>query len=110
VNGIARGIGIFIVALPAAWIGGCSYLQSGWKHGFATLHPGDSEATVVAAIGEPTHREARDEGFARFADAPCRDACTQRLWYATRMGLDIEAWSVALDADGRATLAHWVSP
>jgi hypothetical protein len=100
-----------IALVPFLWIGALWHFNSNHARGFEGLRIGDPEVRVVALMGEPTHVEVRGEGFPRFADRACQAPCERRLWYATRLNLDIEAWSVELDGSGRVVdTVHWVSP
>jgi hypothetical protein len=100
-----------ITLVPFLWIAALWHFHSMHARGFEALRIGDPEERVVARMGEPAHLEVRGQGFPRFADRACQAPCTRRFWYATRLNLDIEAWSVELDESGRVVhTAHWVSP
>jgi hypothetical protein len=108
---IFRGVLGGIALVPLLWIGSCRHFEASHARGFEALRIGDTEARVVALMGEPTKVESRGEGFPPFADEACRDPCARRLWYATRLNLDTEAWSIEIGEAGRVVhTAHWVSP
>jgi hypothetical protein len=110
-RGLMAGVTCAVALLPLLWIGALWHFKATHAPGFEAVRVGDPDTRVFALMGEPTHVEARGEGFPRFADRACQPPCARRLWYATRLNLDIEAWSVELDATDRViATAHWVSP
>ena len=77
---------------------------------FDQVSVGDTEASALVMLGAPSVREVPGKPFLRYATTPCQSPCVERLWFENRLLLDIEAWSVEVDA--RHTIvsrAHWVS-
>ena len=72
---------------------------------------GSSESEVVNVVGKPSHREATNKIYARYASTPCSDPCHIRLWWEAPLLPGLEAWSVEFDRNGKAIKkTHWVSP
>jgi hypothetical protein len=103
---------LVIGALISAGIGSCTFVSHSRNGAFEAVQIGDSERRILDLFGvQPSVREKPSALFSRYASAPCEAPCVERLWFENRLSLDIEAWSVELDKDGRVIKkSHWVSP
>ncbi len=72
---------------------------------------GDNHMDVVSRFGPPSATDGEGQTFARYATEQCKPPCHKRLWFENRLFLDVEAWSVSFDSNGRVIgKYHWVSP
>jgi hypothetical protein len=72
---------------------------------------GDTAESVIARLGSPSVRETPEKPFLRYASTKCQMPCVERLWFESRLALDIEAWSVSLGNDASVVEKyHWVLP
>lgn len=87
-------------------IAACSYTSHVRNTAFDAVQMGDTQASVIARFGtQPSVRETPDALFTRYASGPC-DQCVERIWFENRLSLDVEAWSLELDGDGRVMGNH----
>jgi hypothetical protein len=72
---------------------------------------GDTAASVIERLGQPTTTELPDKPYLLYSDHGCAAPCATRLWWEGPFLRGMEAWSVELDASGKVVKsAHWVSP
>ncbi|QSX78983.1 hypothetical protein [Agrilutibacter solisilvae] len=109
---IGRVLGWALLLLPVLHLATCAYSSRKNAAAFDQIQLGDPEQEVILAFGRPSVREmAGDPPLHRYSDEGCRSPCAERLWFEHRPGLDLEAWSVDLDANRRVVVKrHWVSP
>lgn len=90
-----------IVLVPVVYVSSCSLRANRMQHAFDTIHAGSTKQQVVDALGDPSVTEGSSgPPFRRYTTTLCEGVCVERFWYENRMGLDIEAWSIAFDANG----------
>jgi hypothetical protein len=78
---------------------------------FSAIKEGDTYDVVVNRFGLPSAMDGPSEEFTRYTSESCKPPCAKRLWFENRLFLDIEAWSISLDSDGKVIEKyHWVSP
>jgi len=101
-----------IVLLPVLYVSSCSIIASHTQREFDAIHVGSTKQQVVDAMGDPSVLEGSSgPPFRRYTAYACAGACVERFWYENRMGMDIEAWSVAFDANGTVIeTSHLTSP
>jgi hypothetical protein len=72
---------------------------------------GDSEASVVARLGDPSFRERTGQPYLRYTGSPCMRPCATRLWWDWPVMRGIEAWSVELGENRNVVKTYrWTSP
>jgi len=104
-------VAIGLLLLPFAYAGVGFATQFRRQAAFDKTEIGDSYEDVLRRFGTPSAVDGADKAFTRYADRPCPAPCVKRIWFENRLFLDIEAWSVSFDANGRVVQAtHWVSP
>ena len=100
-----------LVGCPFFYVASCAHISLNRQEAFKSIKIGDSADTVLKHLGPPSVKERPEKLFSRFANTGCEAPCAERWWFENTMGLDIEAWSVWLDADGKVLEKyHWVSP
>lgn len=101
-----------VALVPALYVSTCSVISSRLGRGFESVTTGQTEQQVVDAMGQPSVREkSGGPPFRRYTAYACEAPCAERLWFENRLGMDLDAWSVELSADGRVVKkSRWVSP
>jgi hypothetical protein len=100
-----------VVAVALLYMAACSYVRAKRQEAFNSVNVGDMATSVVARFGTPSVRERPEKLFPRYTSSRCQSPCVERLWFENRLALDLEAWSVSLESDGRVVEKyHWVSP
>lgn len=108
---VAKIVAGIIALIPVLYIGSCSVINHQRERGFDQVKVGDTEAQVIAAMGEPVARETASNRLAKYGAPECQGPCSQRLWYPNKLSLAGEAWAVELDGSGRVVhTAHVTSP
>jgi hypothetical protein len=78
---------------------------------FSQVAVGDSEASVVARLGEPSFRERAGQPYLRYTGTPCTTPCATRLWWEWPIMPGIKAWSVELGENRDVVRTYrWKSP
>ena len=100
-----------IVVAPLIYISACSYVSVKNSNAFDSINVGDTEESVIHALGVPSVREQSGKLFPRYASHECQHPCVERLRFENHLSFDIEAWSVELDENDLVIeKAHWMSP
>ena len=103
------GIGLLIAVVVL--VSSCSIQAHRRTLELGQISVGDSEASVLARLGEPRVREHPGQPYLLYATKGCAAPCATRLWWEWPLFRGMEAWSVDLDASRKVVhTAHWVSP
>lgn len=105
-------VSLFALAgLTIISIGICGYFVSKYERAFLATSDGEALAMVVDRFGKPTIEEDNSKPFLRYASKPCEPPCVKRLWWEHPIKMDIEAWSVEFNSEGKVIhKSHWISP
>lgn len=101
-----------IVLVPLLYVSTCSMIATVKTRGFDKVNKGNTEQQVIEALGNPSVREkSGGVPFRRYTAYACEAPCVERFWFENRMGMDIEAWSVEFDGNGKVvSKSHLTSP
>jgi hypothetical protein len=107
---VARNIVFVLAGMSLLYLGSCSYTAWSRQRAFDATQLGDSEVDIVRRFGTaPSERMDVGQPFSRYEDSGCKAPCAVRLWYENRLFLDIEAWSLDLDNEGRVVRKYTYS-
>jgi hypothetical protein len=99
------------LAVIASVVGGCAMRVHHLNAAFSQIAVGDSEASAVGRLGDPSFRERPGEPYLRYTGSPCSKPCATRLWWEWPVMPGIEGWSVELGEDRTVVKTYrWVSP
>lgn len=102
---------VFIFAVPALYVGSCSYVGVYYNNAFNDLDMGSTASEVLMRMGSPAHIEKSGEIYSRYASEACVSPCAKRIWFENKLSMDTEAWSVEFDSEQRLIKkTRWVSP
>jgi hypothetical protein len=108
---LAKRLILASMALAVVFVASCSVQANRRTRELEQIAAGDTVASVVARLGQPSERVPAGQPFLRYTDLGCIAPCVVRLWWEWPLFRGIEAWSVDLDSDQRVlTTYHWVSP
>lgn len=110
---ILFGVTWSLVFVPLLYMSTCSVISSKRARSFEAISIGDTRERVIFNFGTaPVVREKNgDDPFRRYTSYPCEAPCVERFWFENRMGMDINAWSVEFDKNGKVIKkSHWLSP
>lgn len=111
VRRIFKAIGITGIAVITFIVGACVVKIRHYDAAFSRVAVGDSEASVVARLGNPGVREPTGQPYLRYTGSPCRSPCVTRLWWEWPIMPGMEAWSVEVGADRTVVRTYrWESP
>jgi len=100
-----------VVLIVVAYLGAGLPAKFSRDAAFKRTNVGDSYEDVVSRFGTPSATDGAGKNFTRYTSQPCLVPCARRLWFENRVFLDVEAWSVSFDLNGRVLEKyHWVSP
>jgi len=105
-------VALVFVSLPVLSVSSCAMISHARNEAFEKIGVGQTRADVVKAFGvSPSFVEGAGVGFPRYASQPCHGRCAERMWFENRLSMDMEAWSVELDGQGRVVeKTRWHSP
>ena len=102
---------LVLLAAAVVFVSSCSIQANRRTNQLAKIFVGDSEASVLARLGQPRMREQSGQPYLLYATKACTAPCVTRLWWELPLFRGIEAWSVELDNSNKVvSTAHWVSP
>ncbi len=108
---ILKIIGITAVAAITFVVGACAIKVHHYDAAFSRVAVGDSEASVLTRLGDPSFREPTGRPYLRYTGSPCVTPCMTRLWWEWPLMPGIEAWSVELGKDRTVVRTYrWESP
>lgn len=110
-SGTQRTALFTLAGLTIISIGTCGHFASKYEQAFLATSDGETIAMVVGRFGKPSLVEENSKPFLRYASKPCEQPCAKRLWWEHPIKMDIEAWSVEFNSEGKVIhKAHWLSP
>ena len=99
------------LALAVILVASCSVQANRRTRALDHIAAGDTSASVIARLGQPTRRELPGRPYLVYAVRGCAAPCAMRLWWEWPLFRGIEAWSVELDSSQRVVhTTHWLSP
>ncbi len=98
---------VLIVLYPAS----CSFISYKKNSAYKKINIGDQKENVIKLIGNYSKVDNLHDFYKKYSSQPCVAPCFQRLWFENPLGIDIQAWSVSLNIEGKViSKYHWVSP
>ena len=102
---------LVLLASAVIFVSSCSVQANRRTEQLAKVVVGDSEASILARLGQPRVREHSGQPYLLYATSACSSPCVTRLWWDLPLFRGVEAWSVELDnSNNVVSTAHWVSP
>jgi hypothetical protein len=102
---------IIIVSLVFGYLVAGTAIRFSRQTAFEAISSGDSLGAVLQQFGQPSVTDGTGKLFSRYTANQCISPCSVRLWFENRLFLDVEAWSVSLDSNGKVIEKyHWLSP
>ena len=102
---------LVLLAVAVVFVSSC-FIQSNRRTAqLSKVVAGDSEASVLARLGQPRLRENGGQPYLLYATNGCTAPCVTRLWWEWPLLHGFEAWSVELDNSNKGVrTTHWLSP